>query len=106
MIAEFTAWLAAIFTAILGYLFTLIGDTFILFLKLVLFSISGLIMLIPAPCCVGGAGGGANVGSILSQFPTYLGYFFGMINISQFLTIVACGFVFRLARKICTLGQW
>jgi hypothetical protein len=103
MIKQITLWLADTFSAILGFIFTLVGDTFILFLKLILLSISGLVMLIPAPCCINTSGG---LTGLLNLLPVVARYFLGMLNLHQFMILIACGFTFRIARKIVTLGQW
>lgn len=79
----------------------LLKDYALWFVEQILEAMRYVIGLIPVPEFVN-----AGLQSVVDQFPPLLGYFLAQSGVSQGLTIIGAGYLFRLCRKLFTLGQW
>lgn len=101
---KITDWFLELAKAVLDVLYQLISDTVLLLLDIILVALSGLLALIPAPCCVAAN----SIGNVLSSMslPPFAYYVVSNINFQAAFAVLLCGFLFLLARKGLTLFQW
>jgi hypothetical protein len=102
MLQDFTNWLwTKVLAPFFGWVWDFVVDAAINVLDLVLIAVTSLLSLIPVPAFLGNGLGGLFIG-----LPPWVGYMLGALGLAQGLAMLGAAVVFRLARKIVTLGQW
>lgn len=102
MIKEFTGWFLELVVKFFFSLWDFVKDAVISVFDLLLSALSSLIAAIPAP----GFLSSNSLAGLINQLPPYVLYYVGQLKITECLAILAAGFLFRMARKAVTLGQW
>ena len=100
--SDFAAWLIGLVKDIIKAFWDLVTDIIINVLELLLNAVVAVLGALPEPCCL-------DTGSLQVLFnaiPPDALYFTSKLMLSQCFAILACGVIFRLARKAITLFQW
>ena len=101
-LTDITNWLISLVIAFFTALLNFVHDAAVWVFDGVVSAVCALIAAIPAPSFLGSY---SFIG-LLNQLPAYPLYVLGQLEIGTALGIVLSGVVFRLARKLATLGQW
>lgn len=102
MIKAFTQWFIDLVVRVYTALWDFVSDAVINLLDLVINGLGALVGAIPAPSFLSQY----SLGSLINQMPDYVLYFASHFQIGTAMGILAAGFVFRMGRKVVTLGQW
>jgi len=97
MWAALTGWLQALWDGFVAYL----SDLPILILDAFLSAIVAILALIPSPDFLTNG-----LQSLLGAIGPDVGYFLSASGFDAALAILGAGFLFRMTRKLLTLGQW
>ncbi|HQR02507.1 MAG: hypothetical protein JSR19_01410 [Proteobacteria bacterium] len=98
-----TTWLLGLVQSVFSSLLTFIHDAALWLFDGVLQAIAGLVAAIPVPSFLSS---GLNLDGIFSGFPGYAFYLLNQLSIGTAFGIFTAGVMFRLTRKLFTLGQW
>jgi hypothetical protein len=101
MLTDFTTWLFAFVGQLFTDVWAFVKDAAINVFDLLTQAIVALIAAIPAPDWLTGG-----LQSFWTNLPASVQYFAAQLGVPAGLAIVGAGFVFRLTRKLVTLGQW
>lgn len=85
-----------------GALFDFLHDIAITTLDLLLSGVVSVLSLIPAPSFLANS----NINTFLGNLPAFALWGIGQLNLPAAFGILLSGFLFRMARKLLTLGQW
>lgn len=102
MIAKFTAWLLELVISIFKSIWDFFSDIAIWVFDGVLTALAGVISAIPAPSFLSQN----SLSSLLGAMGPDVLYFISAFNLPACFAILGAGFLFRMTRKIFTLGQW
>lgn len=102
-LAKITAWLIGLVTAVFTQLVTWAHDAVLWVFDGVLLALAALIAAVPVPSWLAT---GIDVTGMLSVMPPYTLYVISALNIPACIAIISSGVIFRLLRKVVTLGQW
>jgi hypothetical protein len=95
------AWCKALYVAVFGALGDMLVDLAIKVLDLFLVAVAGLVAAIPVPGFLT-----SGLQSLVSGLPDVVLWAMGALGLPQCLALLGSGVVFRLTRKLFTLGQW
>ena len=101
MLADFTAWLLALVTKLFAAVWDFLSDIFVSTLSTVVEAVTSLIASIPVPAWLSGGLSGP-----FGLLDPGIVYVLTGCGIPQALLIIGGGYLFRVMRKIYTLGQW
>jgi hypothetical protein len=99
---KLTQWFVDLVKAFFASLMDFVHDAFIWVFDSLLSAIATLIASIPAPDFLASN----PIGSMLAGMPPLALYVISKLNLHAFFAIILAGVLFRLGRKILTLGQW
>lgn len=102
MIEKITGWLFELVIKIFEAVWDLLTDILIFIFDLILSAFAAVITAIPAPSFLSQN----SLTSLLGAMGPDVMYFVGAFNLPQCFAILGVGFMFRMTRKIFTLGQW
>jgi hypothetical protein len=94
-------WFKDVIVLILQALGDVILDVFVKILDLFLSAITGLLSLIPVPGFLS-----SGLSSFVATLPPSVLWAMGSFGIPEALALIGAAVLFRLSRKLLTLGQW
>jgi hypothetical protein len=101
MLTDFTTWLFAFVGQLFTDVWAFVKDAAINVFDLATQAIVALIAAIPAPDFLS-----SGLATLWGNLPASVQYFSAQLGVPAGLAVIGAGFVFRLTRKLVTLGQW
>lgn len=102
MIEKITGWIFELVINIFTVLWDFIVDVAIFIFDAILTALATVISAIPAPSFLAQN----SMTSLLGSMGPDVMYFISAFNLPACFAILGAGFMFRMTRKIFTLGQW
>lgn len=99
---KLTDWFLALVKSIFLAVVEVIHDAAVWLFDSVLTAIAQLLASLPVPAFLSGN----SIGSMLSSLPPYALYVIAQMGLGAAFAILLSGVLFRLLRKLFTLGQW
>jgi hypothetical protein len=110
-LASITTWFLSLFTAVFAALWSFVYDALVRMFEGLLGVASTVWNSVPVPCLFVT---GATIGDMIStlsgagggMIAAFLSWIVGKMGLGAAFSLISCAYLFRLARKAATLGQW
>ena len=101
-LASITSWFVTLFTDVFTALVSWVHDAVLWALDGFLSALAAIITAIPVPSFMTTS----SIGSLMTGLPSFAQYVLSNLNLAAPLATISAAVVFRLTRKLFTLGQW